>query len=364
MDRRDLAASIIVALVLFATVVARLAWFPVHLVVVNGRSMEPSLYTGDILLAVSTRLREFSVGDIVVWCSGYGFCVVHRVVGLEAGYVITQGDNNPAPDPPVPRDLVKYVAVLRIPRTVWVPAIAAIAAVWALRNRRLIVEVVRREEIEGLDVYAYAIALLALAVFISSVPLAIMAPKLDVPRVEYVSYDIVPGNETIEIVFSYYLYKTAFTSIEGCRVKALGMSQDCSCRAGAKNITVSIPVDFVRQVMEKAMHTRLEARLNISLARGWLEARHIVPLSFHPLVVERKGGSLWLCNKNIAPVEANITFLVYEWATNRLVKEDSRTITVPPFKCTSTEPPLGGRVYAQVRYLIGGKIWFEQKRVR
>jgi signal peptidase I len=364
LNKRSLLTGIMAVLILLSTVVAHVAWFPVHLVVVNGGSMEPTLYTGDILLAVSAKLRGFGVGDIVVWCSGPGFCVVHRVVGLEGGRVVTKGDNNPAPDPPVPRSLVKYVVVLRIPRTAWAPAVAAVASVWALRNRRLLVEVVRREEIEGLDVYAYAIALLALAVFISAVPLAVMPPQLDVPRVEYVSYDVVPGNETVRLVFSFYLYRTAFTSIQGCRVEALGLSRDCYCEIKARNITLSIPVEFIRQVMETTMHTILEASLNISLTQGWLEARHLVPLSFHPLVVEGKSGRLWICNKNIAPVEANITFLVYDWATNRLVKEENRAATIPPFKCTSIEPPLGGRVYAQVRYILGGKIWFEQKRVR
>jgi signal peptidase len=74
---------------------------PASYIVVNGISMEPTLYTGD--LAVLQRQAGYAQGDIV------GFLVdnrvvIHRIIGgsAEAGYVM-QGDNKPAPDMWQPR---------------------------------------------------------------------------------------------------------------------------------------------------------------------------------------------------------------------------------------------------------------------
>lgn len=67
------------------------------LVMVDGHSMEPMLYTGD--LAVAMRRPSYSVGDLVVITVGGGL-VIHRLVHENAdGTWRTQGDNKPGPDP-------------------------------------------------------------------------------------------------------------------------------------------------------------------------------------------------------------------------------------------------------------------------
>jgi signal peptidase len=71
--------------------------------IVSGKSMEPLLHTGD--LVVSQSQAVYGVGDLIVFHvpngqPGAGSTVVHRIVGGNgtAGFT-TKGDNNPQADP-------------------------------------------------------------------------------------------------------------------------------------------------------------------------------------------------------------------------------------------------------------------------
>ena len=71
---------------------------------VEGRSMEPLLHTGDLVVLV--KRSSIDVGDIVVYSSGSKY-VIHRVVGKYEvnGYYcyVVKGDNNLIPDMGDPR---------------------------------------------------------------------------------------------------------------------------------------------------------------------------------------------------------------------------------------------------------------------
>ncbi|MEM1927170.1 MAG: signal peptidase I [Acidilobaceae archaeon] len=71
------------------------------LAVVSGRSMEPTLHTGDVVIYVKKDPAELKEGDVVIFVSNRGL-VIHRVVekyevGSRICFII-QGDNNPVPD--------------------------------------------------------------------------------------------------------------------------------------------------------------------------------------------------------------------------------------------------------------------------
>lgn len=68
---------------------------PATYVMVYGRSMEPTLWGGD--LAVVRRQHDYSTGDIVAF-RVQGGMVIHRIVGEEADGFVTQGDNRDSPD--------------------------------------------------------------------------------------------------------------------------------------------------------------------------------------------------------------------------------------------------------------------------
>lgn len=70
---------------------------PAGYIYVNGVSMQPTMYTGD--LAIVRHASSYAVGDIVAFQTGEGI-VIHRVIGGDgaAGYEL-QGDNRNEPDP-------------------------------------------------------------------------------------------------------------------------------------------------------------------------------------------------------------------------------------------------------------------------
>jgi len=69
------------------------------LTIVSGHSMEPTYYTGDLVVA---RCAKASVGDVVVYQPKDlgGARIIHRITGGDAttGWVM-QGDNNASADP-------------------------------------------------------------------------------------------------------------------------------------------------------------------------------------------------------------------------------------------------------------------------
>ena len=100
---------------------------PASYVIVSGISMEPTMYTGDLALAL--KQGSYTVGDVVAFrveegeTRGYrvpegGGIVIHRIIGGDAqsGYLM-QGDNNSWVDPWQPaQDKVVGRAVFFIPR--------------------------------------------------------------------------------------------------------------------------------------------------------------------------------------------------------------------------------------------------------
>jgi signal peptidase len=68
------------------------------LIIVTGRSMEPTYYDGDLVVA---RTETPKIGDVVVYRpKGYqGAQVVHRIVGGTPDSWVIQGDNNSWVDP-------------------------------------------------------------------------------------------------------------------------------------------------------------------------------------------------------------------------------------------------------------------------
>ena len=87
------------------------------LTVVSGHSMEPTYYTGDLVVS---RCGPVEVGDVIVYSPPDvgGARVIHRVVGGDAadGWVV-QGDNNTFLDPwqPTDEDILGR-AVLHLPK--------------------------------------------------------------------------------------------------------------------------------------------------------------------------------------------------------------------------------------------------------
>ena len=100
-----LIAEIAIATLIFTLLLLNLTG-NIMFAVVEGKSMEPLLQTGDLVLVVKASPNSIHVGDIVVYKRPGGELVIHRVlkidkVGNEYMYFI-KGDNNPLPDGDIP----------------------------------------------------------------------------------------------------------------------------------------------------------------------------------------------------------------------------------------------------------------------
>lgn len=101
------------------------------LTIVSGRSMEPTYYTGDLVVS---RCGPVEVGDVIVYSPpGVGDArVIHRIVdGDPAGWVV-QGDNNDFLDPWQPtEEHILGSAVLHVPGLGKVAGILLSPLTWA-----------------------------------------------------------------------------------------------------------------------------------------------------------------------------------------------------------------------------------------
>lgn len=101
------------------------------LTIVSGRSMEPTYYTGDLVVS---RCGDYEVGDIVVYNPpNVGAArVIHRIVDGDAtdGWVI-QGDNNDFLDPWQPTDeRILGRSVLHLPKVGLVGTVLVSPVTW------------------------------------------------------------------------------------------------------------------------------------------------------------------------------------------------------------------------------------------
>ena len=81
---------------------------------VVGSSMEPTYKPGDVLI-LRPGLGEITPGMIVSY-QAQNRLITHRVIAVQGESLITQGDNNPEPDPwMVPIDTVVGTPAMRIP---------------------------------------------------------------------------------------------------------------------------------------------------------------------------------------------------------------------------------------------------------
>ncbi len=97
--------------------------FGVHPALVSGVSMGPTLRAGDIVLTKEVDPSSLQVGDIIRYRRPQG-SVLHRIKEIErtsSGLVlVTQGDNNNTPDPPILSQQIEGKMVAKIPKVGWV----------------------------------------------------------------------------------------------------------------------------------------------------------------------------------------------------------------------------------------------------
>lgn len=94
---RGLQAALWIVLFGFIALVGLSRVTPYEALVVRSGSMEPTFATGSIVI-VDRAARSPTVGAIVSFREPDGSVVTHRVVGVEAGRLVTRGDANRSVD--------------------------------------------------------------------------------------------------------------------------------------------------------------------------------------------------------------------------------------------------------------------------
>jgi len=125
LGRTPLALSLIVLVLGLVGVALNMVGF--QYVSTRGHSMEPTMSSGSLLLTRQTAAKDIHAGDVIAFQGTIEGVpnIVHRVVSLQddgqSRVAVTQGDNNPVPDPGL-LTLGKSVdrVVLILPQVGWV----------------------------------------------------------------------------------------------------------------------------------------------------------------------------------------------------------------------------------------------------
>jgi len=300
------------AMILF---IGRVFWLPVALFIVTGSSMLPAYRAGDVVLGVATYIAGYGIGDTVVWYATFIHGTIHRVYSIYAGYVVTKGDNNPMPDPPVPASFVKYRVVHRIPREVWASIVVALLALLTYRKRKRLVEILKSEDSEELKV-----ATIALTVFI----VLDLAAVLLVP-VYWFSYRAVLYTPTVELrsltvknfsvaFVEYSISYTEMRSVDSCSISIGDSSYRCSyvwISGSTAVVGISREVFHDAYIRSNGTIVKISIALSASFDKGRVYGVYNYVFNWKPLDVNVAGKSLVVYNPNPIPFNLSNIRIVY-----------------------------------------------------
>lgn len=337
----------------------RVVGLPVTLVIVSGRSMLPTLQVGDLVVGVKSSFR---VGDVVIWCASPTYCVIHRVIKISGNVIVTKGDNNPAPDPPIPKSLVKYKVVLIIRKHLWLPAVLGILAVYAYANR----DYFRKRRVRPGDVAS--LILTSFIVFNAAV--ALLAPtyypleqgSLAVPRVT-LRYASMLGNGNVVIALN--TYNTRLINVTQCLVGVYGSSKYYGCSAEVLSpsqiVVRGVPPHILENLLEKGGGPLLIS-IKATILFGELRGTYYVYPSWRKPLVKVTEGTVIIANPNPAPLRVNVTTLT----SNKLgpANVTSKNYVLAPHSVITLNLSKYRYAYVRIEYFFRGKHVIQQLRVR
>jgi len=299
---------------IFLLIAGRLFWFPLAVFLVSGTSMAPTAETGDLALGIATYLLDYGLGDVVVWYASLTHGVIHRVEEVGEGFVVTKGDNNPLPDLPVPRELVKYVVVLWIPREAWLPGAAAILAAYGLAKRRELAIALREAGPPRIAAAAFAALIAADCACILLIPVHYSSYRssLEVPMVELRRIGVAEGGSVAVVELA--ARGTELVGAEACLVVVGNSSYPCSSSVSESSILVEVPREAWLECYERAdsRASSIYVVLNSTFDKGWVYGRYRVAVEWRELEVSAANSSLVVYNPNYVPFELSARAAYYE----------------------------------------------------
>ncbi len=295
--------------VLVVGFLGRFLGLPYFLSLVATRSMEPAFRPLDVVVVM--RTHEVSVGDVVLWCSGPAYCVLHRAINVTSQGVVTKGDNNPLPDKgPIPFNRVVGKAVAKIPREVVVLgfAFAAALALYSLLRGH------------GFGALASPVYLLLALYFLGSFGLVVLAPfalsdttpTVVKPRLVVSSVSV--GREgDIVIVFSENSNLEP-VRIGNCSIRLTKTVEDytgprewrCYGVAGEKRVVLKVPLTaYYYANLAGSPSLLFEADIWFKPI-GFMHAKGHVGIPYRTPCVRVESGVVEIANPNIYPLNVTV----------------------------------------------------------
>ena len=348
--------TVSIMLVFVALSFARLLGAPLALAVVAGRSMEPSYMLGDLVILVKKQPR---IGDVVLWCTGYTHCVVHRLIDIQDGMAVTKGDANPVPDQPVPLSAVKYVVVARIPRIAVAAIIAPLAVYWLTNMARAAATGI--EAVEAASVFAvilYIMFTLGAPVLApippQSSPIESMMPMITLKRIAL---------ERGSILVKYNVENTVLMDIHNCTVAGDGITGHCSpYLLPGDTVYVHVPQLFYQELFMKGV-TEYKLSFTATLSYGLLLADYTVRVPWKKPILKLNCTAIVVENMNPVPLDVNTTIYYLDAIPGPGTRyEESNlqntSLKVDPWSIAAIPLERGhDRVYVVARYQwLGGDI--------
>ena len=326
--RLPLLAQILLLVVVIVLTFGRASGFPVTIGMATGESMVPSIEPGDLLIGV---MGEFEVGDVVMVHLSPIQWIAHRVVEKGEGYVITKGDNNPLPDPPVDRERVKYKVVAVTPREGWIiPALLVIAS--------LMLPARTAGGVSPTDLAAIVLFPLILFGFLWAGSLQIPPPNpwqaVEPPIVEIV--DISFSRDGSVVYLEYEAVNAVIEEVVACNFTVAGATFQCDGISIGGIVEVFIPREAYILAFNASDGDLIEAELSLEVALRagkagipWiLRGEYTLPINWRPLDVGVVEEGFVVTNPNFIPFTLKGSKLICITGEATIVSELG-DITVP-----------------------------------
>lgn len=346
---KDIPAYILLALALLV-LLSRFLPIPLGAFMVASGSMLPSIRPFDIGIVLG---RSFNAGDVIVWSSSLLYYVMHRAVDINNSMVVTMGDANPIPDPPVPISQVKGKVIAIIPREAWLLTIASLLGAHIYTKRRALA----RLNLSGMKIL---MPLLIYCLFVISITFLI-APSyslgymLSRPEIHLSRTDIVDPGGSCAIKITYYLKNIELLRVLEVKVNDIPVNFSYD----SKSILAPVP-------HEAALHTastgeRFKVTVKAELTRmGRLSGSYEVPVSLKKPLLKVSGGGILIENPNPLPLKFNVTFIY----SNGGPWQSNSTIIILSKGPWEIQAPWARYVYVDVKYKWLGAEFYERLKVR
>ena len=344
---------VLLLLIVIILSLGRFLGLPIFISLIASGSMAPSIYPLDIVVF---EKKNYSINDIVLWCTSTLFCVAHRVINISEKIIETKGDANPVPDPPVSKNLVRGVAILVIPRIVWIPPVTILVAMYLYR---IVKDLIKTQKLLAISLGIITFFSLFSLAYVFLVPInPVLLLKFTLPSMELKS--VVLENNKVAMIFT--LKDLNISSVDSCLFYYGDFRGVCKAYVNNDSVYAEIPIEIFREMNLLGIN-RFDISIIASLNRGakFYSWNYSVYLLIKQLEISVREGVVRIYNPNNFCVDTNITKIYAEepgpWS------EDKINTCIYPNESLEIDLRNHRYAYVKIEYILGGRVVLVQKEV-